>query len=157
MLNAMRLYLISPIIPAGADREAADELLKACIDPIAEVILGHIEGDPALFAIRHANESSDHSLPPARSYDYANVAEIPDTTTLLKVLKECLDPFSGKWSLIRSLVTCRTVCCDQDGGAYMLLPTDASVVESSDPTRISVKDVSPWLLESDSMDGLLRE
>lgn len=152
----MRLYLISPVIPADADREAANELLRACIEPIAEMILAHVADDPALFAVRHANESSKRSLPLTKTYDYANVAEIPDTTTLLKVLKEALDPNSGKWSLIRSLVTCRAVSCGRDGEAYMLLPTDDSVVESPDPTRISVEDTSPWLLKSDWMDGLLR-
>ena len=153
----MRLYLISPVIPADANREAVNERLRACIDPIAELILGHLVDDPALFAVRHENENSKRSLLPTKTYDYANVAEIPDAATLLKVLKDSLDPFSGKWSEIRSLVTCRTVSCDQDAGAYMLLPTDDSVVESPDPSRISVEDVSPWLLRSDLLDGLLKD
>jgi hypothetical protein len=152
----MRLYLISPVIPDDLDRQALDERLRACIEPIAEMILGHLADDPALFAVRHADESSKRSLLPTKTYDYANVAEIPDTATLLKVLKESLDPFSGKWSEIRSLVTCRVVSCGRDGEAHLLLPTDDSVVESPDPTRISVKDDSPWLLKSDWMDGVLR-
>jgi hypothetical protein len=152
----MRLYLISPVIPADADGEAADERSRECTDLIAEMILPHLADDPALFAVRHVDESTEFSLPPTRTYDYANVAEIPDAATLLKVLKETLDPNSGKWSEIRSLVTCRAVLCGFDGEAYLLLPTDDSVVESPDPTRISVKDDSPWLLKSDVMDGVLR-
>jgi hypothetical protein len=153
----MRLYLITPVIPADADKEAVDERLRASIDPIAEMILAHLTSDPALFAVRHERETSGPSLAPTKTYDYANVAEIPDATTLLKVLKDALDPFSGKWSEIRSLVTCRAVVCDHDGGAYLLLPTDDSVVESPDPTLISVKDDSPFLLKSDVLDGLLTD
>ena len=152
----MRLYLISPVIPADADEDTVDERLRACIDPIAELISVHLADDPALFAVRGVNEGTEAPLPPTKTYDYANVAEIPDSTTLLKVLKESLDPFSGKWSLIRSLVTCRTVNFNYDGGAFMLLPTDESVVESPDPTRISVEDISPFLLKSDLLDGVLR-
>jgi len=153
----MRLYLISPVIHADADKDAADARLRASINPIAELILAHVVDDPALFAVRPARgEISKRSLPPTRTYDYANVAEIPDATTLLKVIKDSLDPFSGKWSEIRSLVTCRVVSCGYDGEAYVLLPTDDSVVESPDPTLISVKDVSPFLLKSDLLDGQLR-
>ena len=101
----MKLYVISPVIPADADREAVNERLRVCIDPIAEMILAHLVDDPALFAVRHENENSKRSLPPTKTYDYANVAEIPDTATLLRVLKDSLDPSSGKWSAIRSLVT----------------------------------------------------
>lgn len=151
----MRLYLISPVIPEDADKAAVEQRLRACIDPIARMILTHLVDDPALFALRHENENSERSLPPTRRYDYANAAEIPDTATLLRVLKESIDPFSGKWSAIRSLVTCRAVVADHDGGAYMLLPTDDSVVESPDPTRISLKDDSAFLLQSDLLDGLL--
>ena len=153
----MRLYLISPVIPTGAGRETVNERLRACIDPIAELISAHLAGDPALFAVSRVNESSKCSLPPTKNYDYANVAEIPDTPTLLKVLKDSLDPFSGRWSEIRSLVTCRTVNFSHDGDAYMLLPTDDSVVASPDPTLISVKDDSPLLLKSDLLDGLPRD
>lgn len=151
----MKLYLVSPAIPAYSDEAFVDARLEACIGVISDLILSHLATDPALFGVRHTNEGSASPLPTGERCGYAEVARIPDAETLRRVLVACGDPNSGEWISIRSLVTCRAVFYGYDGQAFVCLPTDAEPIVSPDPAMISVEECSQLLTESDWMDGLL--
>jgi hypothetical protein len=151
----MKLYLVTPTIPANSDKAFVDAQLRACIEPIAKLILQHLKADPALFAMRRDGEISTAPLPTTARYGYAEVVRIESEECLLRVLLACGDCNSGQWMLIRSLVTCRAVYYGYDGQAFVCLPTDAPPILSSDETLITVEDRSQRLIEADWMDGLL--
>jgi hypothetical protein len=151
----MKLYRISPVIPAHSNEAFIDARLKACIELIADLILSHISSDPALFGIRHTNEVSDSPLLTSDRYGYAEVTRIPNEDNLRRILIACGDPNSGAWMLIRSLVTCRAVFYGYDGQAFVCLPTEADTSVSSDESVINVKECSHLLIEADWLDGLL--
>jgi len=150
----MRLYRVAPAIPGGSDQAFINRREQACIDPIARLILSHLSDDPALFGMRHANESSNGPIVPDTHYGYAEVARIANKEDLLHILRRCGDPNSGEWMLIRSLVTCRSVFYGHDGQAFVCLPTTAPPIVSPDETFISVEECSHLLLETDLLDGL---
>ncbi|MDQ0471311.1 hypothetical protein [Labrys wisconsinensis] len=150
----MKLYLVQPNLPAGADRATVDARLRACIEPIADLILSHLSEDPALFAIRHKDEVSEPCIPPEISYGYAEVAGISDPVTLRKLLLACGDPFDERGVLIRSLVTCRAVFYGYDGQAFVCLPSEADPIQSPDAALITVTECSHRLTDSHWMDGL---
>ena len=151
----MKLYLVKPNLPAASDRQSADARQRACIAPIADLILFHLAEDPALFAMRHKGEVAEPSIHPDASFGYAEAARIADSDTLRRLLMECGDPFDERWMLIRSLVTCRAVYYGFDGQAFVCLPAEAAAIESPDANLITVTDCSHLLTESDWMDGLL--
>lgn len=121
---------------------------------IADLILHHLSADPALFGMRHANEGSASPVSLSTRYGYAEAVRISDPDTLRTILLECGDPFSGKWMLIRSLVTCRAVFYGYDGQAFVCLPTGTEPIVSPDDTLISVEECSHLLSDTDWMDGL---
>ena len=153
----MKLFCVSPILSANDDKVAGDAKLRKCIEPIADLIVSHLSSDPALFAMRHRGEISEPSLKPNISYDYAQVVRIKSESTLKKVLMESGDPHSGKWMLVRSLVTCRSAFYGYDGQAFVCLPSDSEPLVSPDPHVIFVSECSSMLSETDYMDGLLSE
>lgn len=150
----MKLYLVSPAIPAHSDQAFIDARLKACIEPIADLILSHVAVDPALFGMRHNNEVSKFPFPTSEPYGYAEVARIPNEEDLRRALIACADPDSGEWMLIRSLVTCRAIFYGYDGQAFVCLPSESEPIVSSDQALISVEECSHLLTEADWMDGL---
>jgi hypothetical protein len=151
----MNLYFVEPNLLGTSDPASVDARLRACIAPIADLILSHLAEDPALFAMRHKGEASEPCLAPETCYGYAEVARIPDQETLRRILMECGDPFSGRWTLIRSLVTCRAVFYGYDGKAWVCLPSEANPIESPDVNLITVADDSRMLTESHLLDGLI--
>ena len=153
----MKLYCVSPNLSANDDKVAGDVKLKKCIEPIADLISSHLSSDPALFAMSHKGEIGEPSLTPDISYDYAQVVRIENESELKKVLIESGDPLSGKWMLIRSLVTCRSVFYGYDGQAFVCLPSDSEPLVSPDTDLIFVDECSSMLSETDYMDGLLAE
>jgi hypothetical protein len=153
----MRLYLVAPVIAENDDREATDARFRACSGRIAELISSHVWGDPALFAMRHIGEASVAPVQPNAFYGDAETVEVSDRATLKKILAECGDPNSGKWMLIRSLVTCRSVFYGHDGQAFVCLPTGSPPILSPDETMIRVEDCSHLLIETDLMDGLVHD
>ena len=153
----MKLYLVAPNIPSHLDKEAADARLRSCIEPIAELILGHISEDPALFGVRHEGEVSDAPIQPDLQFRHAQAVRLADDDALRQVLVASGDPSSGEWMLIRSLVSCRAVSYGHDGEAFVCLPTDAEPIVSTDPALIYVEERSSLLVESDWMDGLSDE
>ena len=116
----MKLYLIAPRVADNADEAATDARLRLCVEPIADLILQHLSADPALFGMRHVGEASDPPFEPEARYGYADVVRIADTEMLKEILLACGDRHSGKWMLIRSLVTCRAVFYGYDGQAFVL-------------------------------------
>ena len=150
----MKLYLVAPVIPDGSNEAFINARLNACVRPIAELLLGHIGSDPALFGIRHLNEVSKSPIGPMHTYGYAEAVNLADRESLLSILLACGDPNSGEWMLIRSLVTCRSVYYGYDGQAFVCLPTDSPAIESPDEELISVSDESRLILDTDYMDGL---
>lgn len=150
----MKLYLVAPILPANSDKDAVDARLRACIEPIADLVLKHVSDDPALFGMRHEGESAKPPVEPDAGYGYAQVVRIADGEALRIILLESGDPFSGKWMLIRSLVTCRSVFYGYDRQAFVCLPTDASPIVSPDDGLIVVEECSHLLTETDWLDGL---
>ena len=153
----MRLYLVAPAIADNDDREATDHRFRACNELIADLILSHISVDPAIFAMRHLDELSEAHVQPDTRYGDAEAVHISDTDTLRSLLVQCGDPSSGKWMLIRSLVTCRAVFYGYDGQAFVCLPTGSPAVSSPDESLIKVEECSHLLAETDWMDGLVRE
>ena len=63
----MKLYIVNPRLPAGADRQATNSSLRACIEPIADFIAAAIERDSALVGVWHEGEAGTASTenPPA--------------------------------------------------------------------------------------------
>ena len=153
----MKLYLVAPVVPPNSDETFIDARLKACIEPIADLILSHLAIDPALFGMRHTNEASASPLPAGERHGYAEVTRIANVEALRRALLGCGDPNSGEWTLIRSLVTCRSVFYGYDGQAFVCLPSEAEPIISPDPAMISVEECSKLLTENDWMDGLLED
>jgi len=60
----MKLYLVEPNLVGCSDRASEDARQRACIAPIADLILSHLAEDPALFAMRHKGEASSPCIPP---------------------------------------------------------------------------------------------
>lgn len=150
----MKLYLVQPAKPPGADDAEMDARLKSCIEPIADLILPYLLADPAMFGMRHANEVSQPALAMAERYDYAEVVRLADKSMLRAALLACGDPSSGQWVLIRSLVTCRSVSYGYDGEAFVCLPEEDEPLLSPNNEMIDVSDRSQMLINTDLMDGL---
>ena len=150
----MKLYLIAPRLAGKPDDAAKNARLRLCVERIADLILRHLSADPALFGIRHVNEGSDAPVKIEIRYGYAEAVRIADAETLREILLGCGDPNSGKWMLIRSLVTCRAVRYGYDGQAFVCLPYEDPPIVSPDDTLIAVEECSTLLAETDWMDGL---
>jgi len=105
--------------------------------------------------MRNVGELSAPPVQPDTRYGDAETVRISDRETLRTILRECGQPNSGKWMLIRSLVTCRAVFYGRDGQAYVCLPTDSPRISSPDDTMIRVEECSHLLIETDWLDGLL--
>lgn len=153
----MKLYLVAPKVADNSDEAAEAARLRICIGQIADLILRHISPDPALFGIRHVNENSEAPVSPDTRYGYAEALRISDPEMLREILVACADPYSGKWMLIRSLVTCRAVFFGYDGQAFVCLPAEADPILSPDDTLITVEECSHLLTETDWIDGLAAE
>ncbi len=110
-----------------------------------------------MFAMRHVDEGSAAPVQPDSRYGDAETVRITDRETLRSILTECGDPNSGKWMLIRSLVTCRSVLYGNDGQAFVCIPTGSPPISSPDESVIRVEECSHLLSETDWMDGLVRE
>lgn len=110
-----------------------------------------------MFGIRHSNEGTEAPVQPNTRYGDAEAVHITDTDTLRSVLTQCGDPNSGKWMLVRSLVTCRAVVYGHDGQAFVCLPTGSPAISSPNESLIKVEECSHLLAETDWMDGLVRE
>ena len=117
----MQLYLVAPAIADNDDRRATGHRFRACSERIADLILSHVSADPALFAMRHVGEGTEAPVPPDTRYGDTEAVRISDTDTLRRILVDCGDPNSGKWMLVRSLVTCRAVFYGWDGQAFVCL------------------------------------
>jgi hypothetical protein len=107
--------------------------------------------------MRNLDEGSEAPVQPDTRYGDAEAVHIRDTDTLRRLLTECGEPNSGKWMLIRSLVTCRAVLYGHDGQAFVCLPTGSPAISSPDESLIKVEECSHLLAETDWMDGLVRE
>ncbi len=151
----MQLYLVAPAIAHNDDRRARDH--RECSERIADLILPHVSADPALFAMRHVGEGTEAPVQPETRYGDAEAVRISDTDTLRNILVDCGDPSSGKWMLVRSLVTCRAVFYGHDGQAFVCLPTGAPAISSPNETLITVEECSHLLTETDWLDGLIAE
>jgi hypothetical protein len=150
----MKLFLIAPVIAANSDETAHNSRFRECSERIAELIGSHLEDDPAIFAMRESGEISDAPVRPESRYGDIDTVRVSDPETLRTILREIGDPNSGKWMLIRSLVTCRAVFYGHDGQAFVCLPSEAPPITSPDDTLISVEECSHLLAETDWMDGL---
>ncbi len=153
----MRLFGIFPNFKAISAEEDVPSLDRVAIEAIADLIVSHISSDPALFAMQHIDEASEVSIALDQRYGHVRVAHIADTTTLRKILFEAGNPSSGKWVLIRSLITCRSVMYGHDGQAFVCLPSSSPSILSPDTDVIRVEDLSPIILETDYMDGLFSD
>lgn len=150
----MKLFLVAPVVPSELDKKTANVRFRNCIEPIADLILSHLQDDPALFGMRHKGEASKPPLPTTETFGYAEIVRLADKVSLRAVLLECGDPSSGQWMLIRSLITCRAVFYGYDGQAFVCLPHEAPPILTPDADMINVVDVSEMLAGSDYMDGL---
>lgn len=153
----MQLYLVAPAIAHNDDRRARDHRFRECSERIADLILPHVSADPALFAMRHVGEGTEAPVQPDTRYGDAEAVRISDPDTLRSILVDCGDPNSGKWMLVRSLVTCRAVFYGHDGQAFVCVPTGAPAISSPNETLITVEECSHLLTETDWLDGLITE
>jgi hypothetical protein len=149
----MRLYLLDVRLSANSDDAAADARQRQSAVKIADLILPHIENDPALFAMWHKGEIACPTLLPDACFGDANVVRISGRDALRAALIEAGDPLNGHWMLIRSLVTCRAVLFGADGQAFVCLSSNDDPIESSDPA-ICVEERPSILTDTDYMDGL---
>lgn len=151
----MKLFLIAPIIAANTDEAARDARFRECSGRIADLIVSHVSEDPALFGMRHVGEVSEAPVGSDARYGDVETVRIADRETLQTILRESGDPSSGKWMLIRSLVTCRTVRYGYDGQAFVCLPSQADPIVSPDDTLIAIEECSQFLAETDWLDGMV--
>lgn len=150
----MKLFLVDHVFPLSTDY-AHDAHFRECSERIAELILSHISEDPALFGMRQVDERSEAPVSSDACYSDVETVRIADKEVLRSILRQCGDPSSGKWMLIRSLVTCRAVRYGFDGQAFVCLPTEAPAIVSPDETLIVVQDCSDQLVATDWMDGFI--
>lgn len=153
----MRLYLVAPVVADNDDRTATDNRFRASSERIADLILPHVSADPALFAMKYVEEGTGAPVQPDLRYGDTEAVRISDKDALRRLLVDCGDPRSGKWMLIRSLVTCRAVFYGHDGQAFLCLPTGSPAISSPDESVIKVEECSHLLSETDWLDGLIRE
>ncbi len=153
-LPAMKLFLVSPVTAADTDEAAHDARFRECSERIADLIASHVQGDPALFAMREVSEVSEASVVTDARYGDIQTVRVADPAVLRTILRDSGDPNSGKWMLMRSLVTCRAVLYAHDGQAFVCLPSEVAPIVSPDDTLISVAECSHLLAETDWMDGL---
>ncbi|MBC6981383.1 hypothetical protein [Caulobacter sp. 17J80-11] len=152
----MKLYYVGPRIPDGADEATVTARERACIGPIAELVGACIENDPALFGVWHVNEiGKPRAEQPDMVFGNAQVVRLQGAQVIRDVLRRCVDPSSGEFMLIRSLVTCRAVMCGYDGQAFLCLPEDDPTPVSPNVDLILVEDRSDLIVGTDYMDGLL--
>lgn len=150
----MKLFLVSPVTAANTDEVADDARFRECSKRIADLIATHVQDDPALFAMRPVGEGSEASVVLNARYGDIQTVRVADRAILRTILRDSGDPNSGKWMLIRSLVTCRAVFYGHDGQAFVCLPSEVAPIVSPDDTLISVEECSHLLAETDWMDGL---
>jgi hypothetical protein len=150
----MELYLVSPHLAANSDEAAEVARLKECNRLIADLICQHLSPDPALFGMCNTSKYSNPPVALDTRYGYVDTVRIADQSMLREILLACGDVNNGKWMLIRSLVTCRSVYFGFDGQAFVCLPTEADPMVSPDDALIIVEDCSPMLTEMSWMDGL---
>lgn len=150
----MKLYLIKPVTLPAMSKAAIEVRLKECVEPIAELILPYLLADPAIFGMMQDGEVSDAPVPMTERYGYAKLARLADEAVLREALLACGDPFSGKWMLIRSLVTCRSVFYGYDGQAFVCLQHEDEAIVSPNRELIEVTEQTQMLIETDWMDGL---
>jgi hypothetical protein len=149
----MKLFLVDAISVASDGEKADRAFHRECSALIADLILSHISEDPALFGMRHVGEGTASPIEPDARFGDVETVRIADRQTLRKVLQECGDPYSGKWMLIRSLVSCRAVFFGSDGQAFVCLPANAPSIISPDSSRITVDECSHLLAQTDYLDG----
>lgn len=153
----MKLFGIFPNLSASNVETDAANLDQAKIEAVADLIVAHMSSDPALFAMEHIQEFSGSPIDLDQTYGYVRASHITDTKMLHKILLDFGNPNSGKWLLIRSLVTCRSVRYGWDGQAFVCVPTSAPAISFPDADFITVQDLSHLILESDYMDGLFSD
>lgn len=151
----MKLFLVAPVLAANTDESTRAARFSECSERIADLITGYVSEDPALFGMRQVGEVSKTTVRAETRYGDIETTRIADSETLRTILRESGDPNSGKWMLVRSLVTCRAVFYGYDGQAFVCLPSDASPIVSPDSGLITVEECSHLLAESDWMDGLI--
>lgn len=116
----------------------------------------HIQDDPALFAMGHEGFEPANGLMFENSTWQERATQITSRDLLRETLMDCGDPDSGRWVLIRSLITCRAVSYGFDGQAFVCLQMDDEPMISPDDTKIVVEECSHLLVETDCLDGLTR-
>ena len=153
----MKLYLVAPKVPANDEQAGPNARERECVKLMADLITAHLSPDPALFGMRHTGEVSDSPIQPEMRFGYAEVFHLGSENALRTTLLDCGDPNSGKWVLIRSLVTCRAVFYGYDAQAFVCLPTDCPPILSPNESLIRVEECSHLLIETDWMDGLIMD
>ncbi|WP_162237441.1 hypothetical protein [Sphingobium sp. Leaf26] len=153
----MKLFGIFPNL-SGSNVEAdAPNSDQAKIEAVADLIVAHMSSDPALFAMEHAGEFSGSPIELDQTYGHVRASHITDPKALREMLLDFGNPNSGKWLLVRSLVTCRSIMYGWDGQAFVCLPNSAPAISSPDADFITVQDLSNLILETDYMDGLFSD
>jgi hypothetical protein len=147
----MKLYGIFPKL----DHPYNSTVSELQIEAVADLVMEHIAHDPALFAVCHKAEISQNPVQLDLDFGYAKGAKIHEATELKKILIALGNPSSGKWILIRSLITCRMVHYGQDGQAFVALPSDAPAIVSPDDSILTTKEMSEDIISSDIADGLI--
>jgi hypothetical protein len=153
----MKLFGIFPKLSGSNIGTNAPDLDQAKIEAVADLIVAHMSSDPALFAMEHVGEFSGSPIELDQTYGHARASHIADPKILREMLLDFGNPNSGKWLLIRSLVTCRSVRYGWDGQAFVCVPTSAPAISFPDADFITVQDLSHLILETDYMDGLFSD
>lgn len=150
----MKLFLVDHRLPPATDY-ANDERFQRYLELCSDLVCKHLADDPALFGLRHVGEVTAAPVPTNQRYGASEGVRITDRATLKAILRESCDPCSGKFMVVRSLVTCRAVLFGYDGQAFVCLPMNAPDIVTPDEDLITVENRSEMLIETDYLDGIL--
>lgn len=149
----MKLYLVRPNLPADADNEEIEARLRACVQPIADLIASHIEADSCLYGLWHEDTIGAPPIEQVSCFGKIRGTRL-NSPELRIILANVGDPSGEYGMLIRSLVTCRSVRYGFDGEAFVCLMAEDEPMISPDIDLITVEECSSLLVESDWMDGI---
>jgi hypothetical protein len=152
----MKLYYVGPDVDAATMDEARiDSVVRAAVEPIADVILGYFRADgiSALIGLEGLNPpypATDLGEERHGRYRVVRFETEADVRAALVSLGDAYSP--SDLFCVRSVISCRSVTYGYDGQAFICLRTEDEPPIPI-PGLIRVEERPDILIETDYMDG----